>query len=661
SSCRRQCQGPRNLKNEGEQMSQGESAPRPASRHSSRSPPTAVASSSPARRSRIPQDDSRSRTLHGPGGVAVTGGGGDGRGQQPGSRALDSHEISTPAGPPHEPAVESSAGLPQPSVAGGNPRSVMVTGQYGTEGSPSHPFASQTPGAQSRTSNNPLAPPTPSPVAASTASVDHGSPTIVHPYPLAARRILTPKSPRAASLSRAALRTVEAQHQHLGHLAAPMPRSGTTAQDVQTLGSGSPSLGALQFQGRGSGQGTAVLPPTRPPSGLARSLSQPSLGQGLPSGPPTEPSQPGGLKRELSGRPVFSGPPFAAPLPAPHRGGFGPSGLSGDSRWGTGVLGSLPPGASAARHLQIAEGQTLLTITPRHGEEIVVPVDVHQASKQADEKRQRNAGASARFRQRKKEREREQQEGMQKLENQNRELEKRVEELVKQCQELEAQRDFYQNERNRLRVLVARTPGISEWADRRPPSPVPARSGTSFVPPDNSTLLPQPPPPPAPTTGHSHPHAQTQSRPTPYPHTLASPHPRSSSYGDPSMLEPPARRRRTDSEPQLPSTSYSLMPPAPIPGPPPPPPPPIPPPASFGIPPSPHITPPPGAARLPPLPPLRFDQSRAPSTTPPPMPSAPPQPSVPPQSASPYPTYRKLHYETGWATEPRGQTEGGPR
>jgi hypothetical protein len=43
------------------------------------------------------------------------------------------------------------------------------------------------------------------------------------------------------------------------------------------------------------------------------------------------------------------------------------------------------------------------------------------------------------------------------------------------------------------------------------------------------------------------------------------------------------------------------------------------------------------------------------------MPRAPPQPSVPPQSASPYPTYRKLHYETGWATEPRGQTEGGPR
>jgi hypothetical protein len=37
------------------------------------------------------------------------------------------------------------------------------------------------------------------------------------------------------------------------------------------------------------------------------------------------------------------------------------------------------------------------------GAEILVPVDVYQASKQADKKRQRNVGASARFRLQKKE------------------------------------------------------------------------------------------------------------------------------------------------------------------------------------------------------------------------------------------------------------------
>ncbi|GAB1320509.1 BZIP domain-containing protein [Madurella fahalii] len=630
-------------------MSQGESAPRPVSRHSLRSPSTAAASSPPSRRSRVPQDDPRARPLHGPGGITVTGG--DERDQYPGTRAVDSRDISNPAGP-HGALIAPAATPTQPSVAGGNPQSAMGTGQYGSEGSPSRPFALPAQGSATPQPTNPTAPPTPSPVAASTA-VDRGSPPIVHPYPLAARRILTPKSPRATSLSRAALRTVEAQH--LANFPAAGPRSGTTSHDVQALG------GTPPFHGSIPGQGTAVPPPTRPPSGLARSLSQPSLSHGLPSNPHGEPFQPGRLKREHSGRPVFSGPPFAAPLPANR--GYGPSGLLGDGRWGAGLISSLPPGGSAARNLQIAEGQTLLTITPRHGEEIVVPVDVHQASKQADEKRQRNAGASARFRQRKKEREREQQEGMQKLENQNRELEKKNEELRKQCQDLENQRNFYRSERNRLREIVSRTPGISEWADRGPPSPIPSRGG-AFAP-DSNTLLahppppPPPPPPPAPshthTHTHSHSHSQIQSRPAPYPHALAHPHPRSSSYGDPSMLEPPARRRRTDSEPQLPTTSYSLMTPAslpPIPGPPP---------TAFGIPPSPHITPPPGTARLPPLPPLRFDQPRPPSTTPPPIQSAPPPPSVPPQSASPYPSYRKHPYETGWATEPRGQAEGGPR
>lgn len=288
----------------------------------------------------------------------------------------------------------------------------------------------------------------------------------------------------------------------------------------------------------------------------------------------------------------------------------------------------------------------MLAIKPEHGEEIYVPVDVHQASKQADEKRQRNAGASSRFRKKKKIEAMKKEESLQKLEVRAHDLEKENEGLIKRCQELEAHRDFYRNERNRLRDIVSRTPSIKEWANRGPPSPI-LRSGPSFTPGVNALL--SNPPPPLPSHGHS----QSQPHPPQYPPPpLAHPHPRQISFPDPSGLGPPARRRRTDSEPQLPSTSYSSMTPTslpPIVGPPPP---------AYGLAPSPQITPPPGSTRLPPL---RFDQSRPPSTTPPPSGSGPPPPSIPPQSAGQYQGFRTFPYESGWATDPRGQPEGGPR
>ncbi|KAL2018800.1 hypothetical protein VTK56DRAFT_358 [Thermocarpiscus australiensis] len=630
-------------------MSQGGSAPRPASRRSSRSPATAAASSPPLRPSHGRQGDSRARPLHDHGRVAVSEG--DGRGQQPRSRAADSGGISNPAGPRGVPPAEASPSLQQPSAVGGSPRPAMGTGQYTAEGSPSGPFAYQGPSTGTPQPTNPTAPPTTtSSPAGAPATAERGFPQGVQPYPLAARRILTPKSPRTSSLSRAAMRTVEAQH--LTSLPAPTPK-GVTSHDVQTLGGGpAPIGGPPQFHNPiPPGQETAALTQTRPTSGLSRSLSQPSSSHGLASAPPLEPLQPVGLKREHSGRPVFSGPQFAAPVPANR--GLSAPGLLGEGRWGPGLPSALPAGGSGIGNLRITEGQTLLTITPRYGEEIVVPVDVHQGSKQQDEKRQKNAGASARFRQRKKEREREQQEEMQRLENRNRELEQQNGELGKRCRELEAERDFYRSERNRLRDLVSRTPGISEWADRGPPSPISSRSGASMAP-DTSALHAQRPPPPP-----SQAPSQPQSHQVPYPHTLAHPHPhpRASSYGDSSVLEPPTRRRRTDSEPQRPTTSYNLVPPAslpPIAGPPPPPPHP----PAFGIPQSPHMTPPPGSTRLPPL---RFDQPRPPSTTPPPLPSGLPPPAIPPHPPGPYSSLGKVPHETGWATDPRGQTEGGPR
>ncbi|KAK4157917.1 hypothetical protein C8A00DRAFT_29145 [Chaetomidium leptoderma] len=643
-------------------MSQGGSAPRSTSSHSSRSPATATDSTSspPLQRSRAAQDDHPrpQQPLRHAGGFAPALG--DGAGQQPGNWAAGRRDILNPAGPPHGNVSGYSPAFSQPPPARGSPQPVMGAGQHGTHGSPSRPFAYQA--TTPRTANQTIPPTTSSPASRPT-SADRGSPHAAHPYPMAAaaRRILTPKSPRAAGLSRAAMRTLEAQHHHHGASLPPISRGIISVYDAHTHGNGPSPLGAPpQFHSSSApGWGPVAPSPTRSASGLAQSLSQHSLAHEFPSAPPPQPSpQSGSRKREHDGRPALpmSGPPFAAPIPASHPYG-GTMGMFGDPRWGPGPLSSMSSGA--AMNFPMTEGQPVLAITPQHGEEILVPVDVHQGSKHSDQKRQRNAGASARFRQRKKEREKEQQEELAKLESEKRELEDQVDELAKRCQDLQVQRDFYHGRRDYLLNIVSQLPGGKPWADQEPPSPTLRTIGASFAPPPDSgsaAMAPRQPPPPPPPHAHIQ---QPQHYPAPFHQSLAhpqpQPHPRSSSYGDPSTLEPPARRRRTDSEPQLSTTSYSLMTTASLP--------PItgPPTQSFGIPPSPHVTPPPppGTARLPPL---RFDQARTPSITPPLLRAGvpPPPQTMPPQSAaSPYVTSRPLPYETGWAADPRPHTEGG--
>ncbi|KAH6624871.1 hypothetical protein B0J18DRAFT_450057 [Chaetomium sp. MPI-SDFR-AT-0129] len=654
------CQHPPRYNNEGDQaaMSQGDSAPRAISRHSSRSPTEAgkPASSPPLRQTHDQQDGPRATPHRDP--VSFGLAQSETINQQGANRVVDTRGVFNPASSYGDsPAGQQhSSSRPQPSSTGGGSQSSMAMGQYGADRSPSHHFVYQASGSSTPRSTSHVAPPTTSPAVPSTsASADRGSPQSMHPYPVAARRILTPKSPRTASLSRAAMRTVESQH-FVGSLPPPVPRG---PHETQIHGNVPSPLGSSpHLRNSAPDHGPTDPPTTRPTSGLSRSLSHPNLSHGVSPAPPNELLQTAGHKREHSGRPVLSGPPFAAPLPPSHS--FSTPAAPEDSRWGSNLLGSMSSGA--ARNLPMVEGQPFLAITPRHGEEIVVAVDVHQGSRQADQKRQRNAGASARFRQRKKEREREQQEEFQKLENENRDLERKNEALVKHCQDLEADRDFYRESRNRLRDIISRMPNGQEWIDREPASPM-LRTAEGPSASESSTLLHQPPPVPS----HGHSPRQHHHQPpfySPHLHPLSQPHPpRLGAYGD-SSLEPPARRRRTDSEPQLPTSSYNLMTPTsllPITGPGPgsvs-----LPPHASFAIPPSPHVTPPLGAARLPPL---RFDQSRTPSTTPPPIRTAPPpQLSIPPPHSgdNPYVSTRRLPYETGWATDPRPEGDGsGPR
>ncbi|EGU84356.1 hypothetical protein FOXB_05131, partial [Fusarium oxysporum f. sp. conglutinans Fo5176] len=134
------------------------------------------------------------------------------------------------------------------------------------------------------------------------------------------------------------------------------------------------------------------------------------------------------------------------------------------------------------------------------------------ASKKADEKRQRNAVASTRHRRKKKIMQEENSKQLQELRDERRLMEIRIEELIQQ-------RDFYREDRNRLRDIVAQTPSISGLA-----------AG-----------------PPSPTISTSNSYAETGS--------LASRPSGSMSYGDVLANERPAQRRRTDDHPE-----YSLPP-----------------------------------------------------------------------------------------------------
>ncbi|CAJ2506409.1 Uu.00g005390.m01.CDS01 [Anthostomella pinea] len=253
-----------------------------------------------------------------------------------------------------------------------------------------------------------------------------------------------------------------------------------------------------------------------------------------------------------------------------------------------------------------SEGHAAFQIAPTQGDNIIVPIEMYQGSKQADEKRQRNAGASARFRQRKKDREVQQAINIQKLEAQNREVEKRL-------QDAEAERDRYRAERDRLRDIVYRTPGTSELAFQGPPSPNSARSGGSFA--ERSPLVPATRPP------TSMPIQQ---------------------YGaaDPTTGERASRRRRTDSQLEYSSHAYGSTPST------------LPPIHQPSYPTTLSQPGTPSAGAPPRLPPLRSDP---PSGTPTTAPSA---TNTPVQGYTPF---KREPYESGWATRPSGPHDPGQR
>jgi hypothetical protein len=417
---------------------------------------------------------------------------------------------------------------------------------------------------------------------------DQGSPTIPHPFPALnnPRHILSPRPPRAASLNRPGQRGLDPRQPPF----IPAPRAKRPFHGEL----GSPSEGPPPPHGF---RGPSPLGP--PPSTMAaaatppRSLSQPVLGHLPPTAQDHPPPLPQ-IPRDSQGRPIFPGQaPFPSGMPGR---GFSPSmgpgrelpqsSLYQNLRTGTpkGVVG--PP------------GQHMISINPDIGNPILVPVDMHQASRVADEKRMRNAGASARFRARKKEKEQERDREVSKLQDEKRELQVRIDQL-------QQDRDFYRDERNRLRDIVLRTPQISELAMAAAPSPTSSRSGGSFA--ERSPLV----------TAPHHPHGLAQGY----------------ASSETSSIERPTRRRRTDPQPEFTTPSYG--PPAaanlpPISGP------------SYGMIPA---RPPSAQQGVERLPPLRTMEG------PPPMPGSEP---VQTPGAPTYPSYTRVPYESGWANRPSG-------
>jgi hypothetical protein len=130
----------------------------------------------------------------------------------------------------------------------------------------------------------------------------------------------------------------------------------------------------------------------------------------------------------------------------------------------------------------VTEGQQAFMALPGSDAPIPVQVDFSQASKKADEKRQRNAKASTRHRRKKKTMQEENVKRLQELQSERQQMYQHIEEVTRQ-------RDFYRDERNRLREVVSHTPTINDHAVG-PPSPPASTRPTGFFT-EESPLLQQ--------------------------------------------------------------------------------------------------------------------------------------------------------------------------
>lgn len=447
----------------------------------------------------------------------------------------------------------------------------------------------------------------------------------MHPFPAmgaASRRILTPQSPRALSMGGGGRGPpppnrplISSSPSPLLHHQPPPPPPSSAGLEMRrqvSIDSFTEQRSNYGHGGQHQHQHHPLAPRNSPPHNVptTRSLSQPAAG--LQSTSDNRQQQYHGPQ-----------PPYPGTYQYNHPGAYPPppSSSHGEHRYSGSHAGY--GGGSSPRAIPVPEGQLAFRIAPVNGEVFTIPVDTHQASRASDEKRQRNAGASARFRLRKKEREQQQVMNLQKLQQDNAEMQKRLQEL-----------EDIEIERNRLRDIVWRT----------------QQSGGGSGGGTTTTTTSEP-------SGYHHqqrqsspprrrPHADSLSGGAPPPPPLP---PGAYGAGDPATGERPSRRRRTDSgleysPPSMPQSSQHHPgqgpPHAALPSP-------------LHYPGAPLSQPgtPTGLRPTTRLPPLRMDHQTSEAQHRPPS-----EPGSATQSQG-YSPYKREPYESGWAVRPGG---GGP-
>jgi hypothetical protein len=386
---------------------------------------------------------------HGPGhqdyGAVQHAHGGDQRPQQVPTRLLGVHNILNPL----EPRVEATEGGPLHPSRTREQADVSQPPSPAQHG-PAHPFYPLQHGAGPHhgpplTSVAPLPGPPP--------SSGRTSPTNYPPNAVQSqRRILSPRGPRPTNIS------------HGGPSGDPDPRlpprlaSASPAKRPYEPEPGEDYMGHPM-----AGRHPSSVPhtPNLPKESVSRPFSQP-MAQ-LPGGPHAPPvSLP---PREYQARTSVSPAQMAIQPP----GTQGNRSFSMSSAPGPSGEQIPPPWSESMRRASLGapimggETRQAFMTLPGSDSPIEVPVDTTQASKKASEKRQRNANASTRHRAKRRLLQEENARQLQDLKEEREEMELRIEEL-------EAQRDHYRNERNRLRDIVRATPSVSDLA-AGPPSP----------------------------------------------------------------------------------------------------------------------------------------------------------------------------------------------
>lgn len=379
-------------------------------------------------------------------------------------RTLGVHNILNPS-EPREPQSRTSPSLHRTGAGGDSSPSSAGTRQYGVSGSPYQPYGAA-----------PVygAPPGPTASLGSLTSIPppapRESPNQARPFPPAlgaARRILTPRSPRSLSFSRVTTPSALGDTQPPFDFSTPtVGRFGATQEMLPFSGPPGPPSSMPSQSPRAVPPVPAASSATMDPRAFSQATFPNAPSHHFPQGP----TQLGAAGSPQRMAPAYMQGQFES-LQGTARGYTQQGSPPAEANLSSAIMNALQIGGGSGG-TRGPDSQPHLTLQTNTGEHITVPLDVHQGSRQADEKRHRNAGASARFRARKKERDKDLRENMQRLENDNREL-------VRQNHDLQAERDFYRSERNRLREVVLQTPSIREHAEQGPPSPQPTRVAAS--------------------------------------------------------------------------------------------------------------------------------------------------------------------------------------